>query len=95
MELILDVLRVALVAQVATSAGVLQVAQQRFGEVLGVLATVFLQLNVDLSVRTDVGNVTLATVAGVEIAEYLLIIDKTCVFVLYDTLESKVRLLPD
>jgi len=94
LEAVVDIFCVALVAKVAVAVVLLEVVEQGVGKFSRKLLSRWLQRNVDLAVRTHGADISLHAVAGVDIFEYLVLVYQSAVFVVYNHLESQIRLLP-
>ena len=94
LEAAFDVFCLALVTEVAYTAVVLQILEQDFCKVFSMPVSGRLQCTVYLSVTADSGDVTFESVAGMNVLENLVFIDKSCIPVVNDDLEAEVGLLP-
>ena len=90
-----DDVGVAFVAQRTLSVVLPEVAEQPVGEVGGELPAGGLEGDVGLPVAPHLADIGLQAVAGVDVLEYLRVVDESRVAVLDDAFESEVSLLPD
>lgn len=88
------IIGITLVAEATDSVVVVQVGEQLFGEVLGVLASGVLQGYVQFAVFPDVADICLQTVARVYGLKYLVAEDESVVAVVYYNFVSHVCGLP-
>ena len=88
------VIGITLVAEATDSVVVVQVGEQLFGEVLGVLASGVLQGYVQFAVFPDVADICLQTVARVYGLKYLVAEDESIVAVVYYDFVAHVGGLP-
>ena len=94
MELVVYILRSRLVGERAVAVVVEKVFMETLREVESLLASLFLQCNIQFAIRSYSRDEAFKAVTGMQFAEYLVVIDKSLVFVVDNDLESEVGLLP-